>query len=255
MPESPEITYMVSQIKDIKNKILTDIIINKYSKYSKKEPERYKELINKLPLKIKDIYNIGKRIFLLFDNDYHLILNMGMSGILSKERDEKYNSIEFILKNYDNFYFNDVRKFGTMRIDKNIEKYEKELGYDPLYHNISFEDFFKKYIENKKSTQPLAVKMLDQKIFAGMGNYIRAEVLYDTKIDPFCEFNKVPKKYWKKIYKSYKKITKKSYESSTGNKYDFKFKVYRRNDKKDVIGKKIKGRTLWYNPLNILYKC
>jgi formamidopyrimidine-DNA glycosylase len=256
MPELSEISYMTDNIQFAKNQTLEDIIISKFSKYKKKEPKNFNELKKDLPAKIKDIYNIGKRIFIILENEFNLFLNMGMSGELVNYKDEKYNSIEFKLKNGKSFYFNDVRKFGTIRIDKHLEKYEKELGYDPIHEDISFEEFFQKYIKKKKSKQSLALKMLDQKIFAGLGNYLRAEILYDTKIDPFCEFNKVPKDYWEKIYISYKKISKKSYDSQTGKSYSqFSFQAYQRDDKNGIVSKKVNGRTLWYDPSRIKYKC
>ena len=246
MPELPEITYMINNIKKFKGKKLKEIVFSKYSKYYKKDIKNLDKII--FPNKIKNIFNIGKRIFIILTGNYHIIMNMGMSGNLSKSKDEKYNSIIFNLTNNRSFYMNDLRKFGTMRIVNNIDKYINELGYDPYYHNISFEKFYEKYIEKKKSKQLLAFKLMDQSIFAGLGNYLRAEILYDTKIDPFCIFDNVPKKYWEKIYKSYKKMTYKYY-------YVYNFKAYGRTDKKNIIQKKINGRTLWYDPSRIIYKC
>lgn len=248
MPEGPEISYMVDNIQSYKNKKLKKIIINKYSKYYKKNIKHFNKLKKNLPTKILKIYNVGKRIFIKLDNGYNLIFNMGMSGRLTNNFDDKYNSMIFIFEN-KKMYFNDLRKFGTLRISKNIEKYENEMGYDPIRRDISFSDFYKKYIENNKSKQLLAIKLLDQKIFAGLGNYIRAEILYDTKIDPFCKFNKIPKNYWKKIYNSYKKISLSSYN------YNYLFKAYQRIDKSNIIAKKVNNRTLWYDPNRIKYKC
>lgn len=246
MPELPEITYMTNNIKNFKGKVLKEIIFSKYSKYYKKNIKNLNKI--KLPNKIKDIFNIGKRIFIILNGDFHIIMNMGMTGNLSKLKDEKYNSIIFNFTNNKSFYMNDLRKFATIRVVNNIDKYINELGYDPYYHNISFQEFYEKYIEKKKSKQTLAFKLMDQSIFAGLGNYLRAEILYDTKIDPFCIFDNVPKKYWEKIYKSYKKMTYKYY-------YVYDFKAYSRKDKKNIIQKDINGRTLWYDPSRIIYKC
>lgn len=248
MPEGPEISFMVDNIQSFKNKLLEDIIISKYSKYKKNKPSHFFQLKKNLPTKILNIYNIGKRIFILLDNNYNLILNMGMTGNLVLYKDIKYNSIEFKFKKYKSFYFNDVRKFGTIRITKKIDSYTN-IGYDPIRQNISFYTFYKKYIENNKSKNILALKLLDQNIFAGLGNYLRAEILYDTKIDPFCKFDEIPIHYWKKIYTSYKKISIKNYKSN------YIFNAYQRFDKVNIIKINVNGRTLWYDPSRIIYKC
>lgn len=254
MPELPEITFMVNKLKNIKGETLKTIIIGNKSKYIKKKPNNFGKFINLLPLKIKNIFNIGKRIFILFENDWFFILNMGMSGILSYDID-KHNVFEFILSN-KTFYFNDQRRFGTLRIfNNNLNKYIKEMGYDPLYHGINFEEFYKKYIIKRKSKLTLAEKLLDQKIFAGLGNYLRAEILYDTQIDPFCIFNNLKKNHWKLIYNSYNKLVKLYTNNKKSNKYLYEFKIYNRVDKKETKKKKIKGRMLWYSEDRIKYKC
>jgi len=254
MPELPEITYMTNLIQSFKEKTLKEIIFSSYSKYFKKSLDNLDKI--KFPIKVKDIYNIGKRIFIIFENsEYHIIMNMGLTGDISLIKDEKYNSLSFNFSNNKSFYMNDVRKFATIRIVNNIDKYINELGYDPLHQKITFEEFYSKYIEKKKSKQILAIKLMDQGIFAGLGNYLRAEILYETKIDPFCIFNDVPKKYWKKIYKSYGKLSKIHFENDSSKKEYLNFKAYTRKDKSNIINKDINGRTLWYDPKRIKYKC
>lgn len=253
MPELPEITHMTNSVQSFKNGTLKTIVFSPYSKYYKKTPANLNQI--KLPVKVKNIYNIGKRIFIILDGEYQIIMNMGLTGDMTPIKDEKYNSISFNFSNNKSFYVNDVRKFATIRIVNNIEKYIKELGYDPLHHKLSFEEFYSKYIQKKKSTQTLALKLMDQGIFAGLGNYLRAEILYDTRIDPFCIFNNVPKKYWKKIYKSYGKLSKIHYDNDITYKEYLDFKAYTRKDKPNIITKDISGRTLWYDPNRIKYKC
>ena len=103
--------------------------------------------------------------------------------------------------------------------------------------------------------------MLNQKIFLGVGNYIRADALYLSKINPFIEIKKLKDEELIILIKNIKKVMKESYKSQLkcylGTKYYkyenltpcYKFKVYHRlyTDKKEkVLKKKINGRTIWY---------
>jgi formamidopyrimidine-DNA glycosylase len=253
MPEGPEITLMIDNLKFIKNKNLKDIVLTSRSRYTPSEIKNFRDLKKNLPLKIKKIYNIGKEIFIHLSNDYFLILNMGMSGNLSTYKDE-YTVIEFKLNKKKSFYMNDPRKFGTFEIKRNINDDIKKLGYDPINTKLSFDKFYENYIQKYKSRQYLYMKLLDQRIFAGMGNYLRAEVIYHSRVDPFCTYDKVSKNMWKRIYNSYKLLSIKSYISQS-KLYGFSFQAYKRTDKdglKRIINNK---RSFWFFPKRIKYKC
>ena len=91
-------------------------------------------------------------------------------------------------------------------------------------------------------------------IFAGIGNYIRAEMIYDTKIDPFCIFGDLGKPLIKKLFLSFRKIVYKSYLYQKG-KGSFEFNSYGRKDKKNIKRIVLNYRTFWYDPNRIKYKC
>ncbi len=250
MPELVEVTIMVKGIQT-KGK-LTKIIPGKKGRYNKRDLSKINKL---LPMKIEKIFNKGKRIFIVLEDGYYLLVTLGLSGILSRDNiDPKHQTAEFVVSGGKSFFMDDMRHFGTITLYHNdLDKKIDELGYDPLHNKMSFEQFYKKYIENKKSSQILAVKLLDQKIYAGSGNYIRAEILYDTQIDPFCKFKDIPKSYHKKIYNSYKKIVNRIYKKEKVGK---SYKLYAYHQDKPIIKKeKVKGRTLWYAPSRIKYRC
>lgn len=249
MPEGPEVKLMVNDTNMISN-ILKNIIFTKYSKF-KKSMKNYKNL--SFPEKILKNYTIGKEIFIELKN-YIIILNLGFGRLNNFET--KYCVIKFILNN-KTVYLNDMRKFSSIDIikRKDLKKYQEKLGYDPLYHkNIGFKDFYEKYVLKVNSRQKIYKKLLDQRIFAGCGNYIRCELIYDSKVNPFCIYNKMSKKNWKRIFKSYKKIYISSYNSQIKPFYygNFTFKVYRRIDKKEVKRIKNNNRSFWYS-INIKY--
>ena len=61
--------------------------------------------------------------------------------------------------------------------------------------------------------------MLDQKILSGVGNYMRADILYLSKISPFTEIGKLENKHLKLIYKNAKYIANRAFKLQNNKTY------------------------------------
>tara|TARA_A100001015_G_C14800676_1_gene636799 strand:- start:120 stop:716 length:597 start_codon:yes stop_codon:yes gene_type:complete len=185
MPEGPEVKYLVDKLnRKLKNKVLKKINIKggRYMKHG--PPKNFNKFIKELPLKIESVNCKGKFIYFNFiDSDFSMWNTLGMSGWWINN-DEKHSNLEFI---YDDkvIYFNDVRNFGTFTFcnKNNLDKKLNTLGADILNEIDEFE-IFKKRIDRKRNDAFIASAILDQKVSAGVGNYIRAEALYVAKISP-----------------------------------------------------------------------
>lgn len=247
MVEGPEIRKMSDRMIYMIGQTLLSIRISKDSKYYKRRIQNI-NYINR-DERIRKVFVIGKKIFIRLKT-YIIILSMGTSANLSPYKDQ-YNSLTFVL-NRSIFYMNDPGRFGTIIIDNlnKMQSYIAKLGYDPIYHrNMTYKSIYNKFIGPHRSKQSLARKLLDQRIFAGMGNYLRAEVLYDCRVDHSCKFDNMPYKFWSKVIESYKKLYIESYE-----KYII-LRAYRRKDNPEIISKNEGSRTLWYSPRRIMYFC
>ena len=142
---------------------------------------------NKQPIKLP-INNIefnarGKLLFVKSsDSDINLCFTLGMTGSFSPKRG-KHSAIKFETSK-GGFFFDDIRHFGTFRILNSFELENKlnKLKWDPLK-----EDYSKIIIGSIKkfSKKDICSILLNQDIFSGVGNYLRAEILYDSKISPF----------------------------------------------------------------------
>ena len=247
MPEGPEIRKMSDRMIYVIGQNLSSIRISKNSRYYKNRISNINYV--KRDEKIRKMFVIGKKIFIRLKT-YIIILSMGMTGTLSPYKD-KHNSLTFVLDN-SIFYMNDTRKFGSIIIDdlNKLKSHIAKLGYDPIYHRSwKYISIYNKFIRPYKSKQSIAKKLLDQRIFAGMGNYLRAEVIYDARIDHSCKFDNMPYKLWSKIIGSYKKLYIESYENY------IILKAYRRKDNPDIISVAVDNRTLWYSPRRTKYYC
>jgi len=120
-------------------------------------------------------------------NSFHILFNFGMTG-----RWISFNSIEdipkhahFIVygKNKDNgVCYVDQRRFGKWR---EATSFSSDRGPDPT---SEFEDFchnVQTKLDSNVFNKPICEVLLDQSYFNGIGNYLRAEILYRIDIPPF----------------------------------------------------------------------
>lgn len=117
------------------------------------------------------------------DQTIYFFITLGMAASFGKKN--KHSAVKFTFDN-DVVYYNDVRHFGTINVsfgEKELLKKLKSLGWDPL-QNDSIPNELIPTLRSKKNYKTIAETLLDQKIFAGVGNYIRSEALYRAGIHP-----------------------------------------------------------------------
>lgn len=253
MPEGPEVTFLVDQIfsKFINKKLNSiKIISGRYKNHG--PPVNYKKFINDLPLKCINATKKGKVIFIYFENNWCIISKLGMTGwwFIDNDfpswRDTKLKTISFNFTSHE-LNFSDFRNFGTLIFTNDNEIIKKEydkISYDLLDSNVNFSDIKDKIItySSKHPTYKLEDVIINQQaIVSGIGNYLKAEVLYDSKISPLRQLTSLTLDDWKQIIKSAKKITKKMLKVLTHRSTDDyinQMKIYRKNY--DPNGNKIK---------------
>ena len=259
MPELPEIEIVkISLLKKInKAKIINIKIFNNNLRY---------KISNKLPNKLinKKILNISRRSkYLLFHfKDQILLAHLGMTGkfliIRSKDNKifrtsfyynlniiEKHNHICFLLNNGLSLVYNDVRKFGFLKLFKysKLKKisFLEKLGPEPFSPCFNLK-YVLNYIKNRKKN--VKNLLMDQNFVSGLGNIYVNEVLFLSKIYPGKLCEKLKKESIKKIIKNIKKILNtsiikggssirdfKNIKGESGSFQDF-FKVYGKENKK-----------------------
>src|SRR5581483_1211890 len=78
----------------------------------------------------------------------------------------------------EKFVFEDTRYFGRFTL---AARAAADLGPEPLESEFTVEKFFAAL---KRSAQPIKVKLLDQRIVAGIGNIYASEALFRAGISP-----------------------------------------------------------------------
>lgn len=217
------------------------------------------------PTVVKEIEVKGKFMYWSFSNNFFMTCTFGMSGQWSPVRG-KHPCFVFEFTDGTSIFFNDPRHFGTIQFTNNIQTILNklnELGWDPLKDDISK---WSKYLATQiqKSNKPIGELLMDQKLFAGVGNYIRAEALYVAKISPWRKGNQLKVTDINLLNEALISVMKESYnhqgatihtyKDAYGNegKYSSCFKVY--GQKADPLGRKIikettpEGRSIHWCP-------
>ena len=114
----------------------------------------------------------------------------------------KTTRVTFAFTNNGYLYFNDMRKFGWVKIVSSREDEVKkaigmELGPDPLV--MSYEQF-RECLEKKKQGR-IKKTLMDQSVIAGVGNIYSDEALWRAKIHPKRSIISLSDAEFKALYK------------------------------------------------------
>lgn len=284
MPEGPEVTIIAEGLnKLLKGKYINNFIVNKGSRYSKKAFDGSKEFMSRLPIKIIEIKNKGKFIYWILNNDTYVFQTLGMSGgwyhiykpntcftlnysdnpILDLN-DKNENDKISTLNNSKKIYFVDQRHFATWKVvfsKQLLNDKLKTIGPDILNDTIFNKEKFLKLIK-KYPKKDIASFLMNQKYISGIGNYLKSEILYQTKINPHTLISNLTDSLLEQLYVNARKITYSSYKKGGASVrhysdiedkkglFEFEFKVY--GKKQDPLGNPViseltkdKRKTYW----------
>jgi len=184
------------------------------------------------------------------------------SRVYDQPLPHNYTHVIFTFADGSHLYFNDIRRFGYLKLVKVEERPEiKNLGPEPL-DGWTYKDF-KSRLERRPRSKIKQV-LMDQKFVSGIGNIYANEILFYAKVSPLHNVGDLTEDQKKQIFKSIQFILKKgiamggssenTYVNFEGKKGDFMryAKVYRKDSCK-VCGGPIKrivigGRGTFYCP-------
>ncbi|MEX0621983.1 MAG: bifunctional DNA-formamidopyrimidine glycosylase/DNA-(apurinic or apyrimidinic site) lyase [Candidatus Woykebacteria bacterium] len=206
MPELPEVETIRRDLnRELKGRKIVRLKFYDWAKMLKPTPAAVKKAIEG-----KKIRDFGRRAKLLLvhldDNGTTIALHLKLSGqlILRKPTDspDRFTHIVLELDNGKELRFNDLRKFGFMRVVENKKELEKllaEFGPEPFTPEFTFEKF-KESIG--KSSRAIKTVIMDQSKIAGVGNIYADEALWRAKIHPEKPSNKLGDKQLKDLFEA-----------------------------------------------------
>jgi formamidopyrimidine-DNA glycosylase len=189
MPELPEVesARLVLDRAMVGHKIVDVKVTSDKLVFEKIPPAQFKKAM--LGAKVVGTDRRGKYFWLKLNRKPWPVIHFGMSGssqvVPAHENFKKMKSIcmELTLDNGAHIIFKDPRRFGRIRLasDPLKEGAVSKLGFDPLFNFPKARVLFE-ILQKRKA--PIKAVLLDQSVFAGIGNWIADEVLFQARLSP-----------------------------------------------------------------------
>lgn len=275
MPELPEVeTIRRSLEKDLIGKTISGIDILEKKQFIGDK----KDAIGK---KITALIRKGKILSIKLSGDLYLSIHLKLAGQLLFHKDKnnavfegkiplsssnkmpgKTTRIIISFKDNSVLFFNDVRKFGWIKL---VKTPESPKAIDVLSPDFT-KEFFSKAL--KSTRKPIKILLMDQDKMAGVGNIYANEALFLARVHPLRKSNGLDGKEINNLYEAVKEVIDEGikYKGSSGKdeafitpdgkkgSYQTHFKVYQRENQPCLTCKtpikRIKqgGRSSFYCP-------
>jgi formamidopyrimidine-DNA glycosylase len=268
MPELPEVETIRRDLSTLLGNKIVALKIFSPKTASHSAAFFVKTLVGQKLVKIE---RRGKLLILSLANGFFLLIHLKMTGQLifqsakikivgghslgeglydksvGGKLPNKHTRAVFYFSNGGELFFNDLRKFGYLKLVKKPELEEilkNNYGPEPLTPEFSA-GRLREIIKIRKTN--IKAVLLNQKLIAGLGNIYVDEVLFAAKISPkriasklkFAEISLLVKEINRLIKKAieYRGTTFNNYVDSRGRKGNFSklLKVYGRGGEKCLI--------------------
>jgi formamidopyrimidine-DNA glycosylase len=184
VPELPEVEVLVRHLDPLlKERTVRGVLVRRERVIRPTPPRQLKR-----KLKSATFASVSRRAkFLVFNlinsrgKPFSLLGHLGMSGRMYLQPKTaplaKHAAVVLDLGS-DNFVFEDTRYFGRFTLD--LAALEG-LGPEPLTDSFCADQLAPSL---RQSAQPIKVKLLDQRLIAGIGNIYASEALFRARISP-----------------------------------------------------------------------
>lgn len=263
MPEGPEVTTISHGLHHIlAGKEISDWTFNNKNRYYNKAPPGYNTFMVDVrnPLirvRVKKIANKGKFIYWCFSNGWVLFQTLGMSGgWYHTPKPHSGLILEYLDNNTQKLYFNDQRRFATLKwiapsdAHKELTKKLKQIGPDMLNDPPTLMEFMAILKKPRNDKRTINRVITDQTQISGVGNYLRSEILYASRINPHRTIGSLTDDDISAIYKAAKHKILASFKTGgasiqhysdiDNNKGTFEFQMAVYKKKTDPKGRPVK---------------
>ncbi len=238
MPELPEVETIRIQLSDL-------IVGLKISDIKILHPKSFigdKKLA--LKSKITGVRRFGKMLVIDLEDNYSLAVHLKMTGNLLFHSDgscrdnsldlpvldlpNKHTRVILEFESGDKLFFNDIRKFGWMKVVQtqnhssklktfNLKDLISKLGPDPL-NELTLQQFRQIL---KQSGRPIKLLLMDQQKLAGVGNIYANDALFLAKIHPKTSSMSISRDKAKFLYSNLLKVLKEGLKWKGASKTNF----------------------------------
>ncbi len=220
MPELPEVETIKTDLKGkITGKKITGIeIIGRGS--VKSDPEAFEKVLK--GNSFKDIGRLGKIVVFSLEKGSFLLIHLKMTGQLIYEVAGKtiagghpepkvgrlpnsFTRAYFTFEDGSKLFFNDIRRFGYLKItdEEEFRKIEGGYGIDALSPELNEKKLKEIFDKRKKAVKAV---LMEQELIAGIGNIYADEILFEAGVKPQRPAGSITDEEIKKIREATPKI-------------------------------------------------
>jgi formamidopyrimidine-DNA glycosylase len=221
MPELPEVETIVRELNQkIKGKTIKSVEV-KVAKFINLPIRKFSQRL--IGAKIKEVKRRAKLIIIDLVGPDFLLIHLKLTGQLIYEPvggrivagghpikigplPGPFTHIIFYFTDGGKLYFNDIRKFGYIKLigGKEMAEMGREYGPEPLTNDFTLDKF--KEIITRYPQRKIKQILIDQSLIAGIGNIYADESCFYAKVLPTRIVKTLRGQEVRKLYEGIKKI-------------------------------------------------
>ena len=238
MPEGPEVKLFVDKLNSLyKGQKIVDLKVTS-GRYIKKPIENLDLLKNKV---VNSFNCKGKFIWFEFD-DVVVFNTLGMTGSWNNKKTD-HTRLEIRFENNKFLYFNDIRNFGTFQVKSHTELKKKLKTIGPDMFSDPPDEFVP--LLRKHNHKNICDVIMNQKVISGVGNYIKAESLWYSRINPHALIKDLTDDHLVILDKAIRFVINKSYQEQGASIQSYY--TFEGDSGSAVQGFVVYGKSLDYN--------
>lgn len=232
MVEGPEATHLARYLKKhFAKQRLTGIKIKDGRYKHHGPPENFRNFLKAGPLRLLDVGNKGKVLFLIFEGGWFLIAKLGMAGWFYRPVDKPWfeprPNIVFEFgtsggssgsSGSSQLFYSDFRNFGTLTFTQDIMQVLTEyttIAPDIFTPAATYRALTTRICQLQENTPRMTIDtlLMDQTtLISGIGNIIKSELLYNARISPRRTLISLKPADWKAIISAARVFSRKTLE-------------------------------------------
>lgn len=223
MPELPEVETVVRDLRPLV--VAAKIARVRTSRHSlrRRWNRRWSRML--LGCTIRGIRRRGKWVVLDLDDSSHVLFHLGMSGRLNvrdgKDSGEPHTHVTFVFEDGRSLRLRDPRRFGCavyLATDEALHRFFQGLYLGPEPFDMGRGDLRAAAARTRRN---LKAMLLDQSVVAGVGNIYADETLFEARLHPALQANRVSPQGIDRLHRSLKRVLRQAIELRGSSIRDF----------------------------------
>jgi endonuclease VIII len=213
MPEGPEIRRAADRLHDQLAGRQLELVWFAF-------PDLASEADSLVGRRVTAVDSWGKALLTRFDDDRVLYSHNQLYGVWKLHDAEREPDTERSLRvrltaegrSASLYSASDVSLWSVDRLDEH--PFLARLGPDLLTHNVTLEKAMSRMGEARFARRSLGGLLLDQTLFAGIGNYLRSEILFFAGLPPRVRFVDLAEVRQRQLVRAILDVTRQAYEQA-----------------------------------------